>query len=112
MSKITNRRINRSSVYQRYFKNFTEWNLKQKFDFFLKKFKEQTGQYFEYDHRSYGIELMEIKRLNMKTIAFKEFINWLVENHSLPFSIFKFRSLKNKFAQYLSEKNNFGFEKK
>lgn len=111
MTKFT--KINKfhpDNVFTQNEKNFSEWGLKQKFDYFLKKFEKFTGRKYDYDYNKFGLELMSIKRLQMRTSVYKSFISWLVENQKLPSSIFRLKYFKNQFSMYLSKKNGFGFD--
>lgn len=112
MGKFTDHNKYRpDNVFTRNAKSFAEWNLKQKFEYFLRKFKQQTGHDFHYDRDKYGLELIMIKRLEMKTSTWRQFIDWACSNELLPHSIYGLKFLRNKFSIYLSKKRGLGFEK-
>jgi len=58
-------------------------NYRDCFNYFIKRYKEQTGKDYQYHTSKLGLEIMKIKRLKLKIGEFLLFINWLCKRKKL-----------------------------
>ena len=58
-------------------------NYKGMFNYFIEKYKIQTGHPYFYSKSKLGLELLKVKRLNLKSRDFVLFINWLFNKDKL-----------------------------